>query len=167
MQIEGGEQRRLTVAQYFEERYGKLQFPKLPCLHVGPPLRHIYFPIEVCEVEWPMKMQKKLNDKQTAAVIRVRLSSSIREAFMKIRASDFQTAAVDAPTREQKILTLAKSAGYERDPFLKEFGIQMNLRMVEMTARVIPAPQILYNEHNRSRTVCVVFRLLFSSNSSM
>ncbi len=74
---------------------------------------------------------------------------------------------MDAPTREQKILTLAKSAGYDRDPFLKEFGFQMNLRMVEMSARVIPAPQILYNENNRSRIVSFLFRLLFRSNSFM
>ena len=37
----------MTVAEYFEEKYQKLRWPKLPCVHVGPPNRSIYYPIEV------------------------------------------------------------------------------------------------------------------------
>ena len=78
MSAEGaGGDRRITVSQYFSERYGALKFPKLPCLHVGPPGRHIYFPLEVCEVDWPLKTTKKLNEQQTSTVIRVSSAFSV------------------------------------------------------------------------------------------
>ncbi len=64
----------MTVAQYFAERYGDLKYPRLPCLHVGPLKRNIYFPIEVCELETPMKYQRSLNEQNTSAMIRVSFS---------------------------------------------------------------------------------------------
>ncbi|EJW70111.1 hypothetical protein WUBG_18981, partial [Wuchereria bancrofti] len=67
---EDGNERRMTVADYFNERYNKLKFPKLPCVHVGPITRNIYFPLEVCMLDTPQKYNKKLNDKQTSTIIR-------------------------------------------------------------------------------------------------
>ncbi len=89
MTSEGAGDRRITVAQYFSERYGNLKFPQLPCLHVGPPQRHIYFPLEVCSVDWPLKTTKKLNEQQTATVIRVsplviRMSSGVECKFVLV-----------------------------------------------------------------------------------
>ncbi|VDM29201.1 unnamed protein product [Toxocara canis] len=63
----------MTVAGYFGERYGELKYPKLPCLHVGPVTRNIYFPLEVCVLDTPQKYNKKLTEKQTSAIIRVSL----------------------------------------------------------------------------------------------
>ncbi|KAI6203095.1 hypothetical protein M3Y94_00516900 [Aphelenchoides besseyi] len=63
-------ERMMTVADYFRERYTELQFPSLPCLHVGPPARNILVPLEVCILDGPQKYTKKLTDRQTATIIR-------------------------------------------------------------------------------------------------
>uniref|UniRef100_A0A8R1TYC6 Uncharacterized protein n=5 Tax=Onchocerca TaxID=6281 RepID=A0A8R1TYC6_ONCVO len=126
---EDGNERRMTVADYFGERYGKLKYPKLPCVHVGPITRSIYFPLEVCMLDTPQKYNKKLNDKQISAIIRA--------------------AAVDAFSREQRIASLCKQAGFQCDPFLHEFGLQINPKMYEMIGRVLAPPRILFGENNR------------------
>lgn len=59
--------------------------PSLPCLHVGPPNRYIYFPLEVCELESPQKYNKKLSEKQTSSIIRVRLWRRRRREFRRRR----------------------------------------------------------------------------------
>uniref|UniRef100_A0A915Q2W1 Uncharacterized protein n=1 Tax=Setaria digitata TaxID=48799 RepID=A0A915Q2W1_9BILA len=126
---EDGNERRMTVADYFSERYNELKYPKLPCVHVGPVSRNIYFPLEVCMLDTPQKYNKKLNEKQTSTIIRA--------------------AAVDAISREQCIASLCEQAGFQRDPFLREFGLQINPKMYEMIARVLTPPRILFGENNR------------------
>ncbi|VDK73916.1 unnamed protein product [Litomosoides sigmodontis] len=126
---EDGNERRMTVADYFRERYGELKYPKLPCVHVGPITRNIYFPLEVCMLDVPQKYNKKLNDKQTSAIIRA--------------------AAVDAISREQRIASLCEQADFQHDPFLHEFGLQINPKMCEMIGRVLAPPRILLGENNR------------------
>ncbi len=61
---------------------------------------------------------------------------------------------MDATTRERRINSLLEQAGFNRDPFLREFGLQLNTRMVETNARVLQPPQILYNEQNRRVVSC-------------
>ncbi len=80
VQIEGGEQCRLTVAQYFKECYRKLKFLKLPCLHIGSPLHKVFFPLELCSVQWPAMVQRNLSFWQLTAFIAVCFSLSIIEA---------------------------------------------------------------------------------------
>uniref|UniRef100_A0A915CI33 Uncharacterized protein n=1 Tax=Parascaris univalens TaxID=6257 RepID=A0A915CI33_PARUN len=133
---EDGNERRMTVAAYFGERYGELKYPKLPCLHVGPITRNIYFPLEVCMLDTPQKYNKKLSEKQTSAIIRA--------------------AAVDATSREQRISALCEQAAFQKDPFLKEFGLHINPKMCETTARVLNPPRILFGEKNRYSDPVVV-----------
>lgn len=45
------EGKTLTVNDYFRSRNYNLKFPQLPCLHVGPPAKNIYLPIELCRIE--------------------------------------------------------------------------------------------------------------------
>lgn len=71
----------MTVADYFNERYSKLKYPKLPCVHVGPITRNIYFPLEVCILDTPQKYNKKLNEKQTSTIIRVPLIPELSKSF--------------------------------------------------------------------------------------
>ncbi|MCP9264552.1 Protein argonaute-2 [Dirofilaria immitis] len=133
---EDGNERRMTVADYFSERYSKLKYPKLPCVHVGPITRNIYFPLEVCMLDTPQKYNKKLNDKQTSTIIRA--------------------AAVDAISREQRITSLCEQAGFQCDPFLREFGLQINSKMYETIARVLTPPRILFGENNRRTDPIVI-----------
>ncbi|CAD6187630.1 unnamed protein product [Caenorhabditis auriculariae] len=119
-----------SVADYFSERYGPLRYPKLPCLHVGPPNRNIYLPMEHCLIDSPQKYNKKMTEKQTSAIIKA--------------------AAVDATQREERIKALAAQAAFDVDPFLKEFGVAVSPSMVETTARVIQPPPIMFGGNNRS-----------------
>lgn len=41
----------MTVSEYFRSRNYNLKYPKLHCLHVGPPAKNIYLPIELCRIE--------------------------------------------------------------------------------------------------------------------
>lgn len=61
----------------------------------------------------------------------------------------FQAAAVDATSREQRISALCEQAAFQKDPFLKEFGLHINPKMCETTARVLNPPRILFGEKNR------------------
>ncbi|PAV74327.1 hypothetical protein WR25_13833 isoform C [Diploscapter pachys] len=128
-QTEDGREVTKTVAQYFAEKYGDLRWPKLPCLHVGPPNRNIYFPLEICQLDSPQKYNKKLSEKQTSAIIKA--------------------AAVDAQHRQERIELLCKQAGFDTDPFLKEFGLTVSPNMFEMNARVIDPPHILFGDGPR------------------
>lgn len=60
-----------------------------------------------------------------------------------------QAAAVDAGQREQRIQQLCEQAGFDRDPFLRAFGLSIDPRMVETSARVLEPPQILYADAGR------------------
>lgn len=60
----------------------------------------------------------------------------------------FQAAAVDAVSREQRISLLCEQAGFQHDPFLREFGLQINPKMFETVARVLAPPRILFGENN-------------------
>ncbi|KAJ1348327.1 putative protein tag-76 [Parelaphostrongylus tenuis] len=70
----------------------------------------------------PQKYNKKLSDKQTSSIIKA--------------------AAVDASQREERIAQLCQQVGFDRNPFLKEFGLSLSPRMFETIARVIQPPQI-------------------------
>lgn len=124
-----GQELTQSVAQYFSEKYQELRHPKLPCLHVGPPNKNIFFPLEVCQLDTPQKYNKKLSEKQTSSIIRA--------------------AAVDASQREERISQLCQQAGFDKDPFLREFGLSISTKMFETQARVIPAPAIMFGENNR------------------
>ncbi|VDM70725.1 unnamed protein product, partial [Strongylus vulgaris] len=142
---EDGRETIKSVAQYFAEKYAELRFPKLPCLHVGPPTRNIFFPLEVCEMDTPQKYNKKLSEKQTSSIIRglkSTLPTQHRNLFI-------QAAAVDASQREERIAQLCQQAGFDRDPFLKEFGLSVSPRMFETMARVIQPPQIMFGDNSK------------------
>ncbi|VDO36390.1 unnamed protein product [Haemonchus placei] len=126
---EDGRETIKSVAQYFAEKYAELRFPKLPCLHVGPPTRNIFFPLEVCEMDTPQKYNKKLSEKQTSSITRA--------------------AAVDASQREERIAQLCQQAGFDRDPFLKEFDLSVSPMILETMARVIQPPQIMFGDNSK------------------
>ncbi|CAI2354566.1 unnamed protein product [Caenorhabditis sp. 36 PRJEB53466] len=127
---EEGRQVVCSVADYFSDKYGPLKYPKLPCLHVGPPTRNIFLPMEHCLIDSPQKYNKKMTEKQTSAIIKA--------------------AAVDATQREERIKQLAAQASFGTDPFLKEFGVSVSSQMIETTARVIQPPPIMFGSNNRS-----------------
>ena len=84
-----------------------LEFPFLPCLQVGQEQKHTFLPIEVCNVVPGQRCIKKLTDSQTSTMIKATARS--------------------APDREREISELVTRAGYNNDPYVREFGIQVQI----------------------------------------
>ncbi|KAH7487636.1 Protein argonaute-2 [Phytophthora ramorum] len=124
--FENDEGQRMSIAQYFQQTYNiRLRYPKLPCLHVGAPQKKNYLPMEVCHIMAGQKCPRKVTDKQVANMIR----------FTCTRPDD----------RKRSIEQKFREAGFNTDPTLKAFGLDVEPRMVETTGRQLPPPTIEYS----------------------
>ena len=66
----------------------KLQYPHLPCLHLGSPNKNIYIPVELCEMKGQtLPMNKKLQDDETQAMIK---ATAIAPIERKVRSKVVQ-----------------------------------------------------------------------------
>ncbi|KAE8599755.1 hypothetical protein XENTR_v10017310 [Xenopus tropicalis] len=125
LQQESGQTVECTVAQYFKDRHKLvLRYPHLPCLQVGQEQKHTYLPLEVCNIVAGQRCIKKLTDNQTSTMIRATARS--------------------APDRQEEISKLMRSASFNTDPFVREFGIMVKDDMTDVTGRVLQPPSILY-----------------------
>ena len=76
-----------------------------------------------------------------------------------------------APDREREISDLVTRAGFNNDPYVREFGIQVIDEMTEVRGRVLPAPRLQYGGLNKTQVQAQVrpriienynyYRLLF------
>lgn len=116
----------ISVAQYFMDKYKiKLQYPKFPCLVFGDESHPVYLPMELCDIVPGQRHLKKLNEKQTAEMIKF---------------------TCQAPhVRSNKISTGMTILHEKDDEYLNEFGITMSNEMMTIPARVLPAPTISYH----------------------
>ena len=65
---DGGE---CSVLDHFRKQHGKkLQYPDLPCLHVGQKERHVYVPLEYLKLVPGQRCVKKLSEQQTSQMIK-------------------------------------------------------------------------------------------------
>ncbi|CAJ0967174.1 unnamed protein product [Ranitomeya imitator] len=125
LQQESGQTVECTVAQYFKDRHKLvLRYSHLPCLQVGQEQKHTYLPLEVCNIVAGQRCIKKLTDNQTSTMIRATARS--------------------APDRQEEISKLMRSASFNTDPFVREFGIMVKDDMTDVTGRVLQPPSILY-----------------------
>ena len=70
----------ISVADYFRKQYGmELQYADLPCIEVGT-VKSIYFPLEVCEIVEGQRHIRKLNETQTAKMIRITCQTPSKRA---------------------------------------------------------------------------------------
>jgi eukaryotic translation initiation factor 2C len=119
------EGRTISVASYFASAYGvRLRYPQLPCLHVGALKGSNYLPLEVCNIVAGQKCPRKATDQQVANMIR----------FTCTPPQD----------RKRSIETKLREAGFDRDPTLQAFGLNVNPRMAEVQARLLPPPNMAY-----------------------
>lgn len=112
----------MTVAQYFAQKYRPLRYPNLPCIEVGS--KKNYIPVEVCEVIPGQHCKRKLDENQTSMVVR--------------------KAAVPPSERFRNIEEDVKSCIAANKPYLDHFGIRMSAKPVALSARVLPAPDVVY-----------------------
>nr|CAD7264340.1 unnamed protein product [Timema shepardi] len=122
--------RTITVAEYFlKEKRLKLEYPDLPCLHVGSPNREnpIYVPAEYCTIVKSQVIIKKMNETQTANMVKV--------------------AATSAEDRKRKIMEALKLVNFNASPTVREFGFSISDQFTKVDARILNPPALTYKEN--------------------
>ncbi|KAI8330896.1 Piwi domain-containing protein [Chlamydoabsidia padenii] len=115
---------KMSVASYFQNQYGsRLAYPFLPCVVVK---RDTFLPMEVCEVIPGQRMLKKLNDKQTAEMIKFTCHKP--------------------HARSNKINQGINLLKYRENEHIQEFGMKIDPEMAQVDARVLPAPRVSYHQ---------------------
>lgn len=125
---QGGPPRDVSVAAYFQERYGQpLKHPYLPCVDVSADrTRRVWLPMEVCVVP-PGQRRRVLDDRQTAAML----------SFAGLRPPDRRAYLADILARPEMLCL-------SRDPTAKAFGIEVEAALQTVGARVLPPPRLAY-----------------------
>jgi len=124
-----------TVCNYFQNRYGiRLRFPYLPCIIADNPKKHIYMPLEVCEIIEGQKFSRKLNDKQTSDMIKFTCQPPNKRA--------------DAIRRGINILADPLNSEYH-----EAYGIEFDTNMTTVDAHVLPEPRVYYNQRGPERSI--------------
>ncbi|KAI8824387.1 Piwi domain-containing protein [Fimicolochytrium jonesii] len=115
-----------SVAGFFQSKYNHtLYFPHLPCLVVGDPARQVFLPLEVCDIMAGQRHLRKLNEKQTAEMIKFTCQPP------HVRSNKISAG-----------ITLLQQRDNE---YLRDFGVQIGHEMAIVNARVLPAPSISYH----------------------
>ena len=117
---------KVTIAEYLKQHYNiSLKYNNLPCIDLG---RGNFLPMELCSTE--LKNKKKLSDTETQSMIR--------------------NTAIPAPDRMKFIDQWIKNSNINQDPVLKEYNIDVNLKMVEFDGRVLEPPDVQYKSQKVS-----------------
>ncbi|CAB4410376.1 unnamed protein product [Rhizophagus irregularis] len=116
---------KINVETYFQNIYNRrLLYPFLPCVIVR---KNNYLPIEVCDIVPKQRYMRKLNEIQTADLIKF---------------------ARQNPTIwENRIQTGLNILNYRNNEYLKQFGMEVSNNMAVVNARILPTPTIQYHNH--------------------
>ncbi|KAI7849000.1 Piwi domain-containing protein [Circinella umbellata] len=116
----------MSVSQYFTKRYNmRLNYPFLPCVVVK---KDIFLPMEVCQVVAGQRYLKKLDDKQTADMIKFTCQKP------DVRANKIKQGFNLLDTK---------------NPYMQQFGVTVKPEMATVQARILPTPQIAYNKDSK------------------
>uniref|UniRef100_A0A1L8EDG9 Putative germ-line stem cell division protein hiwi/piwi n=1 Tax=Haematobia irritans TaxID=7368 RepID=A0A1L8EDG9_HAEIR len=122
--------KKLTVAEYFQSKGFRFQFPNLNCLKVGSTVRSISLPIELCSIPEGQALNRKDDSKQVQKMIRF--------------------AATSTNVRKDKIMNTLRYFSHNESPIIRAFGIQIGSSFIKVPMRNLPAP---YMEYLNGRTV--------------
>ncbi|KAG0337299.1 Eukaryotic translation initiation factor 2C [Podila humilis] len=118
---------QVDVASYFKTAYNRtLSYPMLPCVRVG---KTAMLPLEVCKVEQGQRYPKKLDEAQTADMIKF----------------TSQNPAVRANTIKNGLQVL----NYNENEYLLDAGMKISSEMSVIPSRVLPPPMVQYNPTSR------------------
>ncbi|XP_064479778.1 protein argonaute-2-like [Ornithodoros turicata] len=113
-----------SVADYFQNKYGGLKYPNLPCVQSGSPSHPVFLPLEVCEIVEGQHCKKKLDENQTSEMIK-RTAQPPSKRFNDIR---------------QCVKDLVSS----NEPYLKEFDIKISTDLTQLKGRVLDPPTLVF-----------------------
>ncbi|KAJ1967764.1 hypothetical protein IWQ62_001650 [Dispira parvispora] len=120
-----GKEVETSVQGYFKDCYNiRLKYPDAPCVEVqGGPI----FPLEVCTIPEGTRYQRKLNENQTAQMIK--------------------KTCVRPPERFDRIVREShKLLDFHNNPYLRDFGIAVDPAFVTTRARQLQLPTLLYQD---------------------
>lgn len=124
--------RETNVAAYFDETYNRtLLYPTARCLIVG----RMALPLELCTIVEGQRYGKKLDELQTAEMIK------------------FTT--LNPTARANEIKKGLQLLNYKDSKFLKEFGMKISDEMAVVDARILPAPTICYHRSSKKEATFV------------
>lgn len=119
-----------SVAQYFQEHHNiRLEFPNMPCVTTG---KGNQIPMEVCQIVPGQRFGSKLNETQTSNMIKFTCQPPDRRA--------------------QKIMNNLNMLNFRENPDFRAFNMQLDERMMDVAARVLPTPTVCYNASARDST---------------
>eukprot|EP00842_Homolaphlyctis_polyrhiza_P005960 jgi/Hompol1/6365/HPOL_004951-RA len=123
-----------SVAAYFAKKYNRqLYFPNLPCVVVGTLDRPVYLPLEVCEVVEGQRHMRKLNERQTAEMIKFTCQPP------HIRSNKISSGIVLLQQNDNE--------------FLRDFGVEVDHEMATVSARVLAAPAVSYHPASKEPVI--------------
>ncbi|KAJ2781561.1 hypothetical protein H4R18_002793 [Coemansia javaensis] len=127
-----GHTETVTIAQYYKRRYNiELRYPFLPGL-VGR--KNSVFPIELCEIGENQRYKGKLNERQTADMVR----------FACRKPAD----------NLNRIKDVMRQLNFNASPLVKAFGLELSSSgPAEVESRVLPAPRLVHGEGSRNAHV--------------
>ena len=114
-----------SVQEYYMRRYNVyLEFPDMPVIETTK--KGVVYPIELCYMRYGQRYPYKLDDKQTAEMIK----------FAVTKPKD----------RKESIQDGLQLLNWTADPFLKEYGLKIDPNMLKTEARVLNPPTVLYGK---------------------
>ncbi|KAK6090948.1 hypothetical protein P3W45_000193 [Vairimorpha bombi] len=116
--------KKMSVADYFAQTYGPLKYPNLPVVIIKKKGMELFFPIEVLDIHAGQRYVKKLDDQQTAALIKFAAKPPIDR--FKI---------IQDKVRNLPILKNAQS---------DSFGVVFDSKYATCTGKLLQAPRILF-----------------------
>lgn len=118
-----GRERDISIFEYFKERYNvTLYCPELPVVEMTTP-KTIY-PMECLHVAGLQRYNHKLNERQTAEMIKL----AVRRP--QVRFGDIAQAKA--------------KLNHDNDPILRHFGMKIGESMITTKARLLPTPEIQF-----------------------
>ncbi|KAJ9083376.1 hypothetical protein DSO57_1035333 [Entomophthora muscae] len=128
---EGVERGETTVTEYFARKMGvRLDFPMLPCVEIK---RGVLIPLELCDVIPGQRYARKLNEVQTADMIKI--------------------TCVPPKVRAGKIMSGLKLMAPEKNDHLRQFGLRVEPRLMQVPSRLLPVPMIHYHGSSREKSL--------------
>jgi eukaryotic translation initiation factor 2C len=121
---------KVSVSKYFLQKYNKrLNYPFLPCVAVKDT---VFLPMEVLEIIPGQRFNHKLNEKQTADMIKFTCQKPFQRA--------------------NKIKQGLPLLEYQ-NPYMKDFNMEVSNDMAMINARVLSLPKISYNPSSQEALV--------------
>ena len=115
--------KEVTVEEYYLEKYNvRLVEPNLPLVETTK--KGVFFPMELCFLPKGQRYPYKLNENQTATMIKF---------------------AVTRPEGRKKAIAAGlKLLNWGEDKYLKNYGLQIDGKMLQTKARVLDPPTLLF-----------------------